>query len=158
MAGPCARAKDAAERARRSRRRPPPTSTSTPPSQGTYGTEDTSVAVPDQYKDLIDAGACEATEFRFDDIRRKAVIYRGDDWLDGDIEYLNVENYLRGCPDIPTHKAGRRPDVAPGSIRSMPKRLAHRNPERVLHRSPPLRCPSPPAFPFRQPRVSDTRR
>ncbi|MBQ9278980.1 MAG: AAA family ATPase [Lachnospiraceae bacterium] len=53
-------------------------------------------AVPEQYKNLIDKEKCKATEFRFGEIKRKAVIYRGEDKSDGDIEYLNVEKYLRG--------------------------------------------------------------
>ncbi|MBQ8995756.1 MAG: ATP-binding protein [Oscillospiraceae bacterium] len=53
-------------------------------------------STPEQYKHLIDPEKCKATEFRFGDIKRKAVIYRGADILDGDVEYLNVEGYLRG--------------------------------------------------------------
>lgn len=59
-------------------------------------------AVPEQYKHLIDLEKCKATEFRFGDIKRKAVIYRGEDKLDGDIEYLNVEKYLRGLKNNPS--------------------------------------------------------
>ena len=51
--------------------------------------------VPEQYKNLIDEEKCRATEFRFGTITKKAVIYRGEDAVDGDIRYLNVENYLR---------------------------------------------------------------
>ena len=51
--------------------------------------------VKEQYKNLLDREKCNLTEFRFGTITRKAVIYRGDDGCDGDIEYLNVENYLR---------------------------------------------------------------
>ncbi|MBR5179607.1 MAG: AAA family ATPase [Lachnospiraceae bacterium] len=57
--------------------------------------------VPEQYKNLINDEKCEATEFRFGDITRKAVIYRGEDMRDGDIEYLNVEEYLRSLLDNP---------------------------------------------------------
>ncbi len=52
-------------------------------------------AVPEQYKNLIDLQKCKETEFRFGDIKRKAVIYRGDEKKEGNIEYLNVEEYLR---------------------------------------------------------------
>ena len=48
---------------------------------------------------------CEATEFRFGDITRKAVIYRGEDMRDGDIEYLNVEEYLRNLSDNPSENS-----------------------------------------------------
>ena len=58
--------------------------------------------VPEQYKNLINDEKCEATEFRFGDITRKAVIYRGEDMRDGDIEYLNVEEYLRNLSDNPS--------------------------------------------------------
>lgn len=51
--------------------------------------------VPEQYKNLADEEKCKATEFRFGRITKKIVIYRGEDAVDGDIWYLNVENYLR---------------------------------------------------------------
>lgn len=51
--------------------------------------------VPEQYKNLTDKEKCRETEFRFGAIMKKAVIYRGGDDVDGDILYLNVENYLR---------------------------------------------------------------
>lgn len=57
--------------------------------------------VPEQYKNLIDMEKCGATEFRFGEIKRKAVIYRGEDKLDGSIEYLNAEEYLRGLTITP---------------------------------------------------------
>ena len=56
-------------------------------------------AVPEQYKNLIDMEKCKATEFRFGEIKRKAVIYRGENKSDGSIEYLNVEEYLRGLTE-----------------------------------------------------------
>ena len=51
--------------------------------------------VPDQYRNLVDEEKCRATEFRYGRITKKAVIYRGDDAVNGKIQYLNVENYLR---------------------------------------------------------------
>lgn len=56
-------------------------------------------AVPEQYKNLIDPEKCKKTEFRFGDIKRKAVIYRGENIREDEIEYLNVERYLKdlGC-------------------------------------------------------------
>ena len=51
--------------------------------------------VPEQYKNLIQQDKIDATEFRFGRITRKAVIYRGESKRDGEIEYLNVEEYLR---------------------------------------------------------------
>ena len=49
----------------------------------------------EQYKNLVDSEKCSATEFRYGKIIRKAVIYRGENAVDGDIEYLNVEDYLK---------------------------------------------------------------
>ena len=54
-----------------------------------------SKAIPEQYKHLNDRQKCEATEFRFGSITRKAVIYCGESFVDGEIHYLNVEEYLR---------------------------------------------------------------
>ena len=51
--------------------------------------------VSEQYKNLIQQDKLDATEFRFGRITRKAVIYRGESKMDGEIEYLNVEEYLR---------------------------------------------------------------
>ena len=58
--------------------------------------------IPEQYKNLADSEKCESTEFRFGRITRKAVIYRGENRNDGDVYYLNVEDYLgtlRFCGD-----------------------------------------------------------
>lgn len=52
-------------------------------------------AIPGQYKNLIQQDKIDATEFRFGKITRKAVIYRGESKMDGEIEYINVEEYLR---------------------------------------------------------------
>lgn len=52
-------------------------------------------AVPAQYRYLADKRKCEQTSFRFGEITRKAVIYCGETKNDGDIEYVNVEEYLR---------------------------------------------------------------
>ena len=52
--------------------------------------------VKDQYRHLVDEGKCKATEFRFGPIMNKAVIYRGDPGELEGIEYLNVEEYLKG--------------------------------------------------------------
>ncbi len=60
-----------------------------------YEIKHSTEAVPEQYKNLIDLQKCKETEFRFGDIKRKAVIYRGDEKKEGNIEYLNVEEYSR---------------------------------------------------------------
>ena len=51
--------------------------------------------VPEQYKNLIDDNKVEATEFRYGKVTKKTVIYRGQNAMDGDICYVNVEDYLR---------------------------------------------------------------
>ena len=51
--------------------------------------------LPEQYKNLADEEKCRAAEFRFGTITKKAVIYRGEDATNGNIQFLNVENYLR---------------------------------------------------------------
>ncbi len=61
-----------------------------------YEIKHSTKAVPEQYKNLIDVKKCLDTELRFGEIKRKAVIYRGENKKDGDIEYLNVESYLKG--------------------------------------------------------------
>lgn len=55
-----------------------------------------SVSVPNQYRHLIDKQKCEDTEFRYGTITSKCVIYRGESKLDGEIKYLNIEEYLNG--------------------------------------------------------------
>ena len=52
-------------------------------------------AVPQQCRFLTDADKCEAAEFRYGRITKKAVIYRGPDMRDGEVEYINVEGYLK---------------------------------------------------------------
>ena len=52
--------------------------------------------VPEQMRHLLDRKKCEDTAFRFGEIKRKCVIYRGPAAAVGEIEYINVEDYLRG--------------------------------------------------------------
>ena len=56
-----------------------------------YSTE----LVKEHYKHLIDEEKCKATEHRFGTIQRKSVIYRGETQVFDDIQYINVEEYLR---------------------------------------------------------------
>ena len=51
--------------------------------------------VEEQYRHLVDPKKCEATEFRYGPIKGKYVIYRGETQLVEDIQYLNVEEYLK---------------------------------------------------------------
>lgn len=57
-----------------------------------------SVSVPQQYRHLIDAQKCKDTEFRYGAITKKCVIYRGESKIDGEIKYINVEEYLNNLP------------------------------------------------------------
>ena len=59
-----------------------------------YEIKHSTAAIPEQYRHLVDQQKCEAAEFRFGRIARKAVIYRGADAKEGEISYLNVEGYL----------------------------------------------------------------
>lgn len=50
---------------------------------------------PQQYRHLVDEQKCAATEHRYGPITGKYVLYRGESQMVGDIQYLNVEQYLR---------------------------------------------------------------
>ena len=52
-------------------------------------------AVPEQLKNLADREKCDAVEFRYGTITGKSVLYRGESKREGDISYINVEEYLR---------------------------------------------------------------
>ena len=52
-------------------------------------------AVPEQHRHLSDEKLCSDAEFRYGKIIRKVVLYRGASMKNGDIEYLNVEEYLK---------------------------------------------------------------
>ncbi|MBQ3972969.1 MAG: AAA family ATPase [Lachnospiraceae bacterium] len=56
-----------------------------------YSTEQ----VPEQYRHLINEEKCSMTSHRYGDITGKYVIYRGEPAEDGDVQYLNVEDYLK---------------------------------------------------------------
>ncbi len=55
-------------------------------------------SVPEQYRHLVDEGKCRDTEFRFGPITGKYVIYRGETQSVNGIQYMNVEEYLKGLP------------------------------------------------------------
>ncbi|MCQ2528246.1 MAG: AAA family ATPase [Saccharofermentans sp.] len=59
-----------------------------------YEIKHSTEATSEQYRHLVDSRKCQDTEFRFGTINRKCVIYRGRTMFEGDIEYLNVEEYL----------------------------------------------------------------
>jgi hypothetical protein len=52
-------------------------------------------AVKEQYRHLDDEEKCAMTTHRYGNIKEKYVIYRGEDSSYGDIQYLNVEEYLK---------------------------------------------------------------
>ena len=51
--------------------------------------------VSQQYQHLINQDKCAETEHRFGKITGKYVIYRGEATHADDIQYLNVEEYLK---------------------------------------------------------------
>jgi hypothetical protein len=53
-------------------------------------------AVSAQCRHLQDKKKCHETEFRYGKIKGRYVIYRGKSCRQDDIEYLNVEEYLKG--------------------------------------------------------------
>ncbi len=54
--------------------------------------------VPDQYRFLTDPEKCRDTAFRYGRIKGKYVIYRGKQTEEGEVIYLNVEQYLKSLP------------------------------------------------------------
>ena len=54
--------------------------------------------VPDQTRHLLDETKCAQTEFRYGKIIQKAVLYRGNTCKVGDIDYINLEEYLLILP------------------------------------------------------------
>ena len=59
-----------------------------------YEIKHSAEVVPEQMRYLLDAEKCKATEHRYGKITGKYVIYRGGNCLMGDVQYLNVEEYL----------------------------------------------------------------
>ena len=51
---------------------------------------------PQQYRHLVDTQKCRDTAFRFATISCKCVIYRGDSKKEGPVDFVNVEEYLKG--------------------------------------------------------------
>lgn len=49
---------------------------------------------PSQYRHLLDADKCQATEFRFGTITGKYILYRGQSAETQGVRYINVEEYL----------------------------------------------------------------
>lgn len=51
-------------------------------------------AVKDQARHLLNKEKCDETEYRFGHIRKKVVLYRGENKSIGDIQYMNIDDYL----------------------------------------------------------------
>ena len=57
--------------------------------------------VPEQYRHLISPEECEPAQKRFGEIKRRVVLYNGNDVaLENGIEYRNVGEYLKSLPEI----------------------------------------------------------
>ena len=50
---------------------------------------------PEQYRHLMDEEKCAMTSHRYGDITGRYVIYRGKSVEVGDVQYVNVEEYLK---------------------------------------------------------------
>lgn len=61
-----------------------------------YEIKHSTLAIPQQYRHLLDPDKCAKTQHRYGPITRKAVIYRGESKLFNNVEYINVEDYLKG--------------------------------------------------------------
>ena len=60
-----------------------------------YEIKHSTEAVSEQCCHLLDEKKCKDTEFRYGTIVGKYVIYRGETAEQGDVTYLNVEEYLK---------------------------------------------------------------
>ncbi len=60
-----------------------------------YEIKHSTEAVSEQCRHLLDEKKCADTEFRYGTIIGKYVIYRGEATEQGDVKYLNVEEYLK---------------------------------------------------------------
>lgn len=63
-----------------------------------YEVKHSAKAAPQQYRFLVEDGKCAQTEHRFGPIVAKRVLYRGKSFNEGEVEYVNVEEYLRNLP------------------------------------------------------------
>lgn len=61
-----------------------------------YEVKHSDIVAPEQYRHLTDDKKCTDTEFRFGPITEKTVIYRGENQKVEEIQYQNVEQYLKG--------------------------------------------------------------
>ena len=69
-----------------------------------YEIKHSRVAVPQQYRFLVDDEKGARTEHRFGSITARRVLYRGVSFREGAVEYVNVEEYLRGLGEWANEK------------------------------------------------------
>ena len=65
-----------------------------------YEIKHSEAAVPQQYRHLIDEEKCAQTEHRYGPITGKFVLYRGANQRAGEVQYRNVEDYLREMKEV----------------------------------------------------------
>ena len=65
-----------------------------------YEIKHSAEAVPQQYRHLMDGQKCSDTEHRYGPITGKYVLYRGENRLDREIRYRNVEEYLKNLKKL----------------------------------------------------------
>lgn len=65
-----------------------------------YEIKHSEAAVPQQYRHLIDVEKCAQTEHRYGPITGKFVLYRGANQRAGEVQYRNVEDYLREMKEV----------------------------------------------------------
>lgn len=65
-----------------------------------YEIKHSEAAVPQQYRHLIDEEKCAQTEHRYGPITGKFVLYRGANQRVAEVQYRNVEDYLREMKEV----------------------------------------------------------
>ena len=65
-----------------------------------YEIKHSTAVVPEQYRHLIDEDKCRKTEHFYGNIKSRNVLYRGESTTVDNINYINVEEYLKALPLI----------------------------------------------------------
>ena len=65
-----------------------------------YEIKHSEVAVPQQCRHLVDEEKCAQTEHRYGPITGKFILYRGANQRAGEVQYRNVEDYLREMKEV----------------------------------------------------------
>ena len=63
-----------------------------------YEIKHSTESIPEQFRHLMDTEKCDAAAFQYGTITRKAVIYRGETMSEREVEYINIEEYLKNLP------------------------------------------------------------